>query len=629
MNEYILLLMGPVPLNLLAAALLFAAAPLAGRAVALLCRLKLPVDGYLVDLALGLNTLALLALATSRGFLAAPPMLLWSALAVMAAAYPVLRYRDIRIFHRIGTYARAHAAALLLLAAGGLYMLGSALIPPYAWDEQTYQLALPVRWLATGSAAATADNPYSAFPSLPQFILLYGIKLGGLGAARLIILTLYLVIFFGAYDELRRISSKWTALLLVSIFAFAPVTGAMMREVYVEPFILLNLLAALQLRRLLDSRAAAAHAAGFGLLAGFTAAVKLTALGAAGAILVAGLPPKRLLKARWIGVAGGVALLAGGAFYLRPWLDLGNPVFPFAARFFAPGNAGLAEVEKFHQAMGSAHYGLAPAAGIAGGWLLAAFEWRIFDGIVMGWQFPLLIAAIAFGCHQIWKRGEKTIPDGYLIVMLLMLYVYWGLTAQQTRFLLPTFLIALFAAARAIGRIEALKVRQCCCAALVLATVVSFDRNDFLHFKTAWQYLGTARTRPLEMLKIGSRDPDYANMLAFVRDSLPADAGILLIMERRMLYFPQPVRNGTPFFQAWIFPEIPADSETLLAELRRREVDYILIGSPQLNLDNLPAYDEANALFLRLFIPLLGSNRVRYIKIPDAGLYSLLEVVRP
>ena len=51
------------------------------------------------------------------------------------------------------------------------------------WPEilkaaRTYQVALLRHYLAAGSAAVLPDTPYSAFPSLPQFVMLPGVRLG-------------------------------------------------------------------------------------------------------------------------------------------------------------------------------------------------------------------------------------------------------------------------------------------------------------------------------------------------------------------------------------------------------------------------------------------------------------------
>ena len=53
-----------------------------------------------------------------------------------------------------------------------IFLSASALLPPYAWDEQVYQIELLSRYLQNNSKAVLADNSYSAWPGFLQFFLL-------------------------------------------------------------------------------------------------------------------------------------------------------------------------------------------------------------------------------------------------------------------------------------------------------------------------------------------------------------------------------------------------------------------------------------------------------------------------
>lgn len=627
MNESIGQLMGTRPDNVLALLLLFWGAPGLGGGLRRLLKMAPGANCRLIDGALGLNLLGLLALLLFPLLSSASPYLVGGLLVTAGSFYWARAGRGISAA-ALKRYAVENLPALLLLAFWGTYLLGSALIPPYSWDEQTYQLALPVQWLAAGSAAAAADNPYSAFPSLPQFVFSVAIHLGGLGTARLLCWGLYLLVFWVLYDELRRIVPKAAALLLTAVFAVSPLTLVMMRTVYIEIFILVNLLAALRLRRLRPERESGRVAVLFGLLAGFTAAIKLTALGGAAAILLAALPEKRSAWLRGAATVFSVALAAGGLFYLRPWLDLGNPVYPFLTGLFAPGDAGMALLEQFHYDLGSAHYGLKFPLAILAGWLTAAFEQQIYEGIVLGWQFPLLILLGATGLYlSIWKQGEKR--DPVYGTMLLVLYLYWSCSSQQTRFLLPGFLLALFFAAQGLAAWPEEKSRRFWLAVLLIGAAVSVNGSFLLHFKSAWGYLGLARAEPARMVAAGSRDLPYMNMLAYVKEQTPPAARMLLIFERRSLYVPRRTFHGSPGFQCDLYRTPPDDPEELYALLLARAVDYLIVSDPRDGLDYLPAYDELNQRFDALLVGLVQAGRLLPLPVPDSGNHSLLQVVRP
>ena len=85
----------------------------------------------------------------------APEWLMWSLMVI--AALP-----GWWSFRKIG-FDRPLLTGLVVF---GLFGLGSALIPPYSWDEQTYQAALLRIFCDNGGAVVLPDNPYSAFPLL-------------------------------------------------------------------------------------------------------------------------------------------------------------------------------------------------------------------------------------------------------------------------------------------------------------------------------------------------------------------------------------------------------------------------------------------------------------------------------
>ena len=218
---------------------------------------------------------------------------------------------------------------LTLLLLGGWFFASAELLP-YSWDEQTYQIAVPAMWLQTGSIAPVRDLPYSAFPLMPQFLLLWLFKLGGIGTARLLILGAFLLLFYGVYDELRACAGRLTAGAFTLLFILSPLPGAMIREFYAEVFLALLMLAAVRTFRKTE-KITPGCAVFLGMLAGGAAAVKLTGLGvslAVGAVLL----QRRIPRKSLLFFAGAGAVFA--VFYLRSWIVLGNPVYPFFDSLF-------------------------------------------------------------------------------------------------------------------------------------------------------------------------------------------------------------------------------------------------------------------------------------------------------
>ncbi len=612
MNELMREWMGNIPGNLAAIPLTWLAALGAGT---WLCRGVTGHSDRRIAVAAGFVLLAALMLVGSPVLLAIPN----TSLAALLAIPALYGARELREIH----WRQCDPVAGLAMAAGGLVMLGSALLIPYAWDEQTYQLAVVRHWLRLGSVAPLADNPYSFFPSLFQLLLLYPVKIGGLGAARLMILAVYLAVYAGLYHELRRMLPKLPSLLLAVLFAVSPVAAAMAREIYVEPVIILLLIAGLRLRHL--SATAAQRAILAGVLAGGAAAVKLTALGAAAVIVLFG-----VRKPRWkpLLIAAAAAALSGGIFYLRSYLACGNPVYPFGAAIFTPSDAGASEVERFHHLMGSFYYGISGVSGVLLGWFFAAFDGLIFDGIAMGWDWALLIVFGAAGWAVARRGGRSTALLRRYGGALAVLYLFWVLTSPQTRFLLPALFFAVLFGAAALRQVGP-GCRRIGLAMLVIAFLVNPDVQALLHFKRAWLAVARSRTEPLKMLEITTREKDPGAIFAYLEHNTPGDTRVLMLFERRTLFAPRQCFNGTPGFQSWIFSPLPKNAAELLAQLSEHWIDYLVIGASPRNPDHLEEYNRHHAELSELLRLLLRKGKLELIPVPDAPNYTLLKVVDP
>ena len=175
---------------------------------------------------------------------------------------------------------REYAAFLLLFLAGA----GSSFMLPCSWDEQTYQLAVPMRILLESSPGPFPDNPYSFYPALTGGFFTRLIRLGGLQTPRIVVSFITPVLVLSVWKMLRRSAGALPAWLGAAAFLLSPLTLALNRGTYVENFIALFTLAgiAAALRSGGKERTCALVC---GILAGAAVAVKPT--GAVGALAVA------------------------------------------------------------------------------------------------------------------------------------------------------------------------------------------------------------------------------------------------------------------------------------------------------------------------------------------------------
>lgn len=569
------------------------------------CSITQPSRLLLPGTVLGGNLLALLGVFSGSFVMSVPIGVLWGILAI-PALYGAWSWREFPW--------RRRKWSVLILAAAGIFTLGSALLLPYAWDELVYQVALPVRYLAEGSTAFRADNSYSGFPSYPHFLMLAGIRMGGICFPRLLVWGSYLLLFGWFYWSVRRFG-RWNAVVVTAVLALSPVMLAMNRETYQEPFIALNLFAGISLMFQLRKRAIAGGIFG-GFCAGMACAVKMTAGGIAAGMLILSV---WLLKKRagvWWFIA--VAALAALPFYWRAFVATGNPFYPFGAGWFAPESAA-ALVETYHTRLGTHLYG-SGMLGVLTGWVTAGFAENLYDGIILGLQYLTMLGVIIIALvSRRWKLHWSVAG------LVIAAYLFWGLSSQQVRFLMPWYFLIGYLAVSAL-RSFPLRWRQISWGTLLVTAYFSLFVPGLVHYWRSWRVVEPSMDKRVEFLKYATQDPEFIEMLDFVGANTPADSRIMLLFERRGLYVPRRYVIGTPVFQERFFTPPPSNAAELLDELHQADVNYLLVGASSRDPDPMPYYEELNAVFALQLVELLRAGELELQEVPEGGDYTLLKV---
>ena len=243
------------------------------------------VPAFLVNLVLGMNFLALLVLAGGTMNVLSPAVI-WTLLVILSVPGII---RSKLIIGYITAYINRNRLFTVIMCLMGIYATGSALCFPYCWDELTYHVSLPLRWIQAGGVPVFMDNPYSAFPSLPHLLFRLTIEIGGIKTPRVLCLAAYMIFFFSVYWIIRSYGSRYKVMLCFVVFVLSPIFVTMMREAYVEPFMLMNLTAAVLVLKgtsVIQIEKTANVFLLCGILAAGAAAVKLTGLGIAAVIFI-------------------------------------------------------------------------------------------------------------------------------------------------------------------------------------------------------------------------------------------------------------------------------------------------------------------------------------------------------
>ena len=503
-------------------------------------------------------------------------------------------------------------------------MLGRALCLPAGWDELTYQLAVPARWIQTGYLAVFHDNPYSAFPSAAAVNFYILMMTGGILAPRLFVLSLWIISLISLYLLIKPGFSKWASGIIVFSFgsSFAVIMAA--SSAYSELFILVQVAGILLLLRYLPYSKSVCYILGLaGFLTGIAASVKLTGLiiGAAFCIyiLIRQLKNNEKLKISAIFVYLLTFVTTSTIFYARPYVQTGNPLYPYFSWVFGNDIPSI-EMSRYHHLIGSVKYGIHGFSAFFTAPFLLAISPAAFDG-GFGWQFLVIFLLCIFSALIAFKSANVRMI-AYVFIAFIF-YSFWFFSAQQSRFLIPSIFIVFILSKYALCRISHTARKYLIMLILVL-TLVSISGNIVKDCLLSWQsVLGSIRTADYLYSATG---PGYLKAVQIVNTKLPQNARLMLIFENRGLYINKNYVIGTPFFQAEFFtpPEQLTAPSQIMDILKKNKITHVLIGLSENDPDRLPEYLDRTASFTKMLGSLIETKQLEKLWENDGcGLYRV------
>lgn len=557
-------------------------------------------EGAAFATALGLGLIAYAAFGLGLVGLYRPPVLL----AALVGAGVCLRrdllasLRDLvawggRLRRNIGRPPRGVPTLAILLTLGaGLALLG-ALTPPHHYDPLTYHLALPQRFLQTGSTLPLPDDGLSHLPLTVELLYGVGLAFGSEVFGQLLHLAFAGITAAAVWALTARHFDRLTGWLAVAVFASTPLVPVWARvaniDIALGCFILLAVAAAL---RAYDGDAAARCQARrwlalAGVFAGFALGSKYFGLFA-----LVPLGMAILLNRWWEGrsegwrgaraaladacVFGLFTALVASPWYLKSWILWGHPVWPFTfgvtARAESTGAALMREFieNKVISPRTPVGYLLLPLRA----YIRGDFEQRY---TILSPLFLLLPALVAL--PRLWRRWRREFL--FLLAASGGFIAGWTTGVQELRYLLaicgPLSILtaAVLRAAWERRAGQALARASLIGAAVVMAVLV------VLHVGSDW---------PAGIL-LGweSRDSYLANSPAYgathkALSYVVAHAGpgerALIFNDTQVYYLPVERRAESAYVLSDLFTWSATypTPERALAELREEGIAYLVVN---------------------------------------------------
>jgi hypothetical protein len=423
-----------------------------------------------------------------------------------------------------------------------VFSLGSALLPPTAWDALAYHLQGPQLYVEAHRLLAVPENFYLNWPAQVEMLFTWGLLLQGDVLAQLFHWAFWLLTAALLYALTRRTVDERGAQWATALWASVPLASSLAGWPYVDLGLTAFVLAAVYSfvqwteSERVNWLTLSAMFAGLAIATKYTAAVWLAALFL---LFIYHARHRHRRSVGWIATHGAMYLGIAGLFVLpwllKTWIVTGNPIYPVlfgGVQWNAIRNASLK--------LGGHSYSSNLLDYLTLPWLVTVLGIRgtdAFDATVG--PLVLCLAPLA-----LLIKGRPRVVN-YVLVLVgfqwayFLISIYHYAFMAQTRLLLSAFPLLCLAAAFAIRRLAVWDRPS-----LHLSWIVSTVAGLVLAINLLTEAYAFLEARPLEVLAglesredyLSRRLGAYFEAMRYMDESLPADAKLLFFWEPRGYY---------------------------------------------------------------------------------------------
>ncbi|MCX5830471.1 MAG: glycosyltransferase family 39 protein [Deltaproteobacteria bacterium] len=512
--------------------------------------------------------------------------------------------------------------ALLLLAILLLASFVLTLTPEISKDALIYHLAVPKLYLLHHGFYFIPGNAFTGFPLLGEMNYLLALFLRNDILAKAMSYALLCGTLRGICLFARHVLQKQQfPTLSILIFASIPSVFAVSHTAYNDLFVTFFTLAAIYSFFRWSEDRLTAWLILCGLFSGAAAACKYTALlatplGCLGILYLAnrsGDGSRETLRRLALYVAA--ALIAGSPFYLKNWIVMGNPFYPFFYGIFGgkgwdPDQARLFDLLTQSLGMGRSFldYLLLP-------WNLSLRAKMDvgFDGMLG----PIFLLTLPFLAAL--RRWET--PLQMLLIYALLTFFFWASSVQQMRHLIPIFPLLALIVGAILTRYRSRKNIFALLLCIVAGSLV------FNGYHIARDFI---KINPLPVaVGLESRDhflsrtlPTYT-MYHFVNQTLPPDARVFLIYMKNYTFLCERDCYADEMFEAHTLQKIlreEASPDRVRNRLKAAGFTHLLYNEFYLLGEPSPLSAEEKQLFLAF-------QNSHLVNIRQQGYYRLYRLI--
>lgn len=416
----------------------------------------------------------------------------------------------------------ARVSALLSLAILAAVIAG-VLSPETANDSLCYHLHLPKLFLKMGRVGFIPYEFNSLFPFFMEMLYTLGLGIQGVELAKFLHFATGLLAAGGVWITARHLKAGWAAGAAALIFLTTPGLVNQLGTTYVEGgqacYTILSLYALLRWSETRESKWLLLAGVFSGWLLGIKYLGLIPILGFLTFLVWESRRGSEAPLVRSAAVFLAAVAAVSGYWYVRSWVELGNPVYPYFYSVFGAGDPTI-------------HY---DDIGVPKTLLsLLAVPWTItmhpekFEGfgVQLGPAYlALLPAAYAYG----WKKNPRL---GFLSMFSIFYLICWFFLGQSLRFLMPLLPVLAVILASGLKRME--EEGLAAPIKIILALIFTLHAGlAFYHYRGDFRVALGLESRDEYLMR---RERTYP-AARFVNANLEPGAKILAADEAHLFYF--------------------------------------------------------------------------------------------
>ena len=281
--------------------------------------------------------------------------------------------------------------------------------------------------------------------------------------------------------------------------------------------------------------------------------------------------------ARQLALFFASAALAFAPWALKNWLFYHDPVFPFFCRFFK-GNpvanaAGLSR-DAYVRNIGAAFTTWAGFKDLLTG------LWNPYAHNIDSYVGP----ALEIGLPWLLLARWQSVKQRSLVIMVAGIWLAWALHTSLPRFIMPAIPLFCILVAEALCRADMPRKLRALLIGFTGYTIVITMAAIFMMLADpgTWKVAYGRMTKPEYLLHEhpSYKAPYYAGV-EFINRNLPQDAVVLFVGEERGFYCERKFITASVFDVNPLtdLAESSANEDVLLANLRGRGIDYLLVNA--------------------------------------------------